>query len=132
MSMTDPIADFLTRIRNANTIRKDRVEMPSSKLKRSLANILKQEGFIRNYRYLDNKKQGILRVYLKYGDNGDRVITDLKRVSKPSVRVYVGKDEIPRVQGGLGVVVLSTNQGILSGKQARKQGVGGEVICYVW
>ena len=132
MSMTDPIADFLTRIRNANMIRKDRVEMPSSKLKRSLANILKQEGFIRNYRYLDNKKQGILRVYLKYGDNGERVITGLDRVSKPSVRVYVSKDEIPRVQGGLGVVVLSTNQGILSGKQARKQGVGGEVICYVW
>ena len=132
MSMTDPIADFLTRIRNANSIRKDRVEMPSSKLKRSLANILKQEGFIRNYRYLDNKKQGILRVYLKYGDNGERVISGLERVSKPSVRVYVSKDEIPRVQGGLGVVVLSTNQGILSGKQARKQGVGGEVICYVW
>jgi small subunit ribosomal protein S8 len=132
MSMTDPIADFLTRIRNANSIHKDRVEMPSSKLKRSLANILKQEGFIRNYRYLDNKKQGILRVYLKYGDNGERVISGLERVSKPSVRVYVSKDEIPRVQGGLGVVVLSTNQGILSGKQARKQGIGGEVICYVW
>lgn len=132
MSMTDPIADFLTRIRNANTIRKDRVEMPSSKLKRSLANILKQEGFIRNYRYLDNKKQGILRVYLKYGDNGERVITGLDRVSKPSVRVYVGKDEIPRIQGGLGVAILSTNQGIMSGKQARKQGVGGEIICYVW
>jgi small subunit ribosomal protein S8 len=132
MSMTDPIADFLSRIRNANTIRKDRVEMPSSKLKRSLANILKQEGFIRNYRYLDNKKQGILRVYLKYGENGERVITGLERVSKPSVRVYVSKDEIPRVQGGLGVVVLSTNQGILSGKQARKNGVGGEVLCQVW
>jgi small subunit ribosomal protein S8 len=132
MAMSDPIADFLTRIRNANVVRKDRVEMPSSKLKRSLANILKQEGFIRNYRYLDNKKQGILRVYLKYGENGERVINELQRISKPSVRVYVGKDEIPRVRGGLGIAILSTNHGILSGKQARKQGVGGEVLCYVW
>src|SRR3990172_10667062 len=107
MSMTDPIADFLTRIRNANMIRKDRVEMPSSKLKRSLANILKQEGFIRNYRYLDNKKQGVLRIYLKYGESGERVIARMERVSKPSVRVYVGKDDIPRVQGGIGVVILS-------------------------
>jgi len=132
MSMTDPIADFLTRIRNANTVRKDRVEMPSSKLKRSLANILKQEGFIRNYRYLDNKKQGILRVYLKYGDNGECVISGLQRVSRPSVRVYVGRHEIPRVRGGIGVTILSTNQGIMSGKQARKIGIGGEVLCYVW
>ena len=132
MSMTDPIADFLTRIRNANNVRKDRVEMPSSKLKRSLANVLKQEGFIRNYRYLDNKKQGILRVYLKYGSSGERIITGLSRASKPSVRLYVGKDEIPRVRGGLGIAVLSTNQGIISGKQARKLGVGGEVLCYVW
>ncbi|MCG3196293.1 MAG: 30S ribosomal protein S8 [Candidatus Omnitrophica bacterium] len=132
MSMTDPIADFLTRIRNANLVMKDRVEMPSSKLKRSLANILKQEGFIRNYRYLDNKKQGVLRIYLKYGESGERVIRGLRRVSKPSVRVYVGKDDIPRVQGGIGVAILSTNQGIMSGKQARKQGVGGEVLCYVW
>jgi small subunit ribosomal protein S8 len=132
MSMTDPIADFLTRVRNANQVHKDRVEMPSSKLKRSLANILKQEGFIRNYRYLDNKKQGILRVYLKYGDSGEKVINGLTRISKPSVRVYVGKDEIPRVRGGLGVAILSTNQGIMSGKQARKQGIGGEVLCYVW
>lgn len=132
MSMTDPIADFLTRIRNANMVGKDRVEMPSSKLKRSLANILKQEGFIRNYRYLDNKKQGVLRIYLKYGDSGEKVISGLSRVSKPSVRVYVGKEEIPRVQGGIGIAILSTNQGIMSGKQARKQGIGGEVICYVW
>jgi len=130
--MADPIADFLTRIRNANMVRKDRVEMPSSKLKRSLANILKQEGFIRNYRYLDNKKQGILRVYLKYGEQNERVITDLQRVSRPSVRVYVGKDKIPRVRGGLGIAILSTNVGILSDKQARKAGVGGEVLCHVW
>lgn len=132
MSMTDPIADLLTRIRNANTVKKDRVEMPSSKLKRSLANILKQEGYIRNYRYLDNKKQGILRIYLKYSEDGQSVITGLKRISKPSVRVYVGKGEIPRVDGGLGVAILSTNQGIMSDKQARKTGVGGEVLCYVW
>lgn len=132
MSMTDPIADFLTRIRNANVVTKDRVEMPSSKLKRSLANILKQEGFIRNYRYLDNKKQGILRIYLKYGEDGDRVISRLERVSKPSVRVYVGKEDIPKVQGGIGVVILSTNQGVMSGKQARKLGIGGEVLCRIW
>ncbi|GMV64560.1 MAG: 30S ribosomal protein S8 [Candidatus Omnitrophica bacterium] len=132
MSMTDPIADFLTRIRNANTVSKDRVEMPSSKLKRSLANILKQEGFIRNYRYLDNKKQGILRIYLKYGENGEKVISRLERVSKPSVRIYVGKEDIPRVQGGIGVVILSTNQGVMSGKQARKLGIGGEVLCRIW
>ncbi|MBV6481253.1 MAG: 30S ribosomal protein S8 [bacterium] len=130
--MTDPIADFLTRIRNANTVSKDRVEMPSSKLKRSLANILKQEGFIRNYRYLDNKKQGILRIYLKYGENGEKVISRLERVSKPSVRIYVGKEDIPRVQGGIGVVILSTNQGVMSGKQARKLGIGGEVLCRIW
>jgi small subunit ribosomal protein S8 len=132
MSMTDPIADFLTRIRNANVVMKDRVEMPSSKLKRSLANILKQEGFIRNYRYLDNKKQGILRIYLKYGEEGERVISRLERVSKPSVRVYVGKEDIPKVQGGIGVVILSTNQGVMSGKQARKLGIGGEVLCRIW
>jgi len=132
MSMTDPIADFLTRIRNANMIRKDRVEMPSSKLKRSLANVLKQEGFIRNYRYLDNKKQGVLRIYLKFGSEKERVITGIQRASKPSVRMYVGKDEIPRIRGGIGVAILSTNQGIMSGKQARKRGVGGEVLCYVW
>jgi small subunit ribosomal protein S8 len=132
MSMTDPIADFLTRIRNANMVSKDRVEMPSSKLKRSLANILKQEGFIRNYRYLDNKKQGVLRIYLKYAENGEKVIKGLQRVSKPSVRVYVGKDDIPKVQGGIGIVILSTNQGIMSGKQAKKQGVGGEILCSVW
>lgn len=132
MSMTDPIADFLTRIRNANVVMKDRVEMPSSKLKRSLANILKQEGFIRNYRYLDNKKQGILRIYLKYGEEGERVISHLQRVSKPSVRVYVGKEDIPKVQGGIGVVILSTNQGVMSGKQARKLGIGGEVLCRIW
>jgi small subunit ribosomal protein S8 len=132
MSMTDPIADFLTRIRNANLVGKDRVEMPSSKLKRSLANILKQEGFIRNYRYLDNKKQGVLRIYLKYGDTGEKVIKGLDRISKPSVRVYVGKESIPKVLGGIGIVILSTNQGIMSGKQARKQGVGGEVLCHVW
>ena len=132
MSMTDPIADFLTRIRNANMIRKDRVEMPSSKLKRSLANVLKQEGFIRNYRYLDNKKQGVLRIYLKFGSEKERVITGIQRASKPSVRMYVGKDEIPRIRGGIGVAILSTTQGIMSGKQARKRGVGGEVLCYVW
>ena len=132
MSMTDPIADFLTRVRNANTVHKDRVEMPSSKLKRSLANILKQEGFIRNYRYLDNKKQGVLRVYLKYGPDGEKITNHLVRISKPSVRVYVGKEEIPRVKGGLGIAILSTNQGIMTDHQCRRNGVGGEILCEIW
>ncbi|GAW90896.1 30S ribosomal protein S8 [Calderihabitans maritimus] len=132
MVMTDPIADFLTRIRNANTVYQETVEIPSSKMKKALAEILKNEGFIKDYEYIEDGKQGILRLYLKYGPNKEKVITGLKRISKPGLRVYVKKDEIPRVLGGLGIAILSTSKGIMTDKQARKEGVGGEVICYVW
>ncbi|MDH7479180.1 MAG: 30S ribosomal protein S8 [Syntrophomonadaceae bacterium] len=132
MVMTDPIADFLTRIRNANTVYHEKVEIPASKMKRSLAEILKQEGYIRDYEWVEDGKQGILRVYLKYGANKKRVITGLKRISRPGLKVYASKDEIPRVLGGLGVAIISTSRGIMTDKQARKEGLGGEVICYVW
>lgn len=130
--MTDPIADFLTRIRNANMVYKDQVEVPASKMKKGLAEILKNEGFIRNYEVVDDGKQGILRLYLKYGPNKQKVITGLKRISKPGLRVYVKKDEIPKVLGGLGIAVISTPKGLMTDKQARKEGLGGEVICYIW
>jgi small subunit ribosomal protein S8 len=132
MSMTDPIADMLTRIRNANTVGHERVEIPASKLKEQVAKILYEEGYIRNYRFIEDGKQGILRVYLKYGEKKEKVITQLKRISKPGRRVYVSKDELPRVIGGLGIAILSTSQGIMTAAQCRKAGVGGEVICHVW
>ena len=130
--MTDPIADMLTRIRNANLVYHESVDIPASNLKKELARILKQEGFIRDYRVIDDGKQGVVRIYLKYGANKQRVISGLKRISKPGRRVYARRDEIPRVLGGLGVAVLSTSRGIMTDKEARKLGVGGEVICYVW
>jgi small subunit ribosomal protein S8 len=111
---------------------KERVEIPASKMKRALADILKSEGFIRTYEYVDDNKQGILRLYLKYGPNRVKVITGLKRISKPGLRVYARKDEVPRVLGGLGVAVISTPRGLMTDKQARKEGTGGEVICYIW
>ncbi len=132
MSMTDPIADMLTRIRNANRAGHERVEIPGSRLKLEIARILREEGFIRNYRLIDDRKQGILRIYLKYGGNLEKVITDLKRISKPGRRVYVGIANIPRVYGNLGTAVLSTSQGVLTDFQCRKAKVGGEVLCYVW
>ncbi|MDI3538449.1 MAG: small subunit ribosomal protein [Bacillota bacterium] len=132
MTMTDPIADMLTRIRNANMARHEVVEVPSSRMKKAIAEILKAEGFIRDYEYVDDNKQGILKIYLKYGPNKERVITDLKRISKPGLRVYVGRNEIPKVLRGLGIAILSTPRGIMSDKQARREGVGGEVLCYVW
>ncbi|AOQ25420.1 30S ribosomal protein S8 [Neomoorella thermoacetica] len=130
--MTDPIADFLTRIRNANMVYQEKVEVPASRVKRALAEILKNEGYIKNYEYIEDNKQGILRLYLKYGPNKEKVITGLKRISRPGLRVYAKKGEIPRVLGGLGVAVISTSKGILTDKEARRQGVGGEVICYIW
>lgn len=132
MAMTDPIADFLTRIRNANTVYQERVKIPSSKIKRAMAEILKSEGFIKEVEVIEDGKQGILRVFLKYGSNRERVITDLKRISKPGLRVYAQKDEIPKVLGGLGIAVISTSKGMMTDKQARKEGVGGEVLCYIW
>ncbi|MGI6149475.1 MAG: 30S ribosomal protein S8 [Firmicutes bacterium] len=132
MVMTDPIADMLTRIRNANSVKHDSVDIPSSKLKVELARILKDEGFIREYKVIDDGKQGILRVYLKYTAQKGQVIQGLKRISKPGLRVYANKHEVPRVLGGLGIAILSTSKGVITDKDARKQGVGGEVICYVW
>lgn len=132
MVTTDPIADMLTRIRNANTVTRDVVEVPSSRVKRDIAKILKEEGYIRDYEVIADRKQGILRLYLKYGPNKERVITGLKRISKPGLRVYANKDNIPKVLGGLGIAVISTPKGIMADKTARREGVGGEVICYVW
>lgn len=132
MVMTDPIADFLTRVRNANLVYHEKVEIPASKTKKSVAEILKQEGFIKDFESIDDGKQGIIRLYLKYGVNREKVITGLKRISKPGLRVYAKKDEIPRVLGGLGIAVISTSKGIMTDKQARKEGLGGEVLCYIW
>ena len=133
MVMTDPIADFLTRVRNANIAMKKSVDIPNSNIKASLSQILKDEGFIEDYEVIteeDSIKKNI-RIYLKY-DNKTRVISGLKRISKPSLRVYVGKNEIPKVLGGLGVAILSTSQGVMTDKKARRDGMGGEVLCYVW
>ncbi len=132
MTMTDPVADMLTRIRNANLVHHERVEIPGSKMKKSIAQILKEEGFIRDFDWTDDGKQGLLRLYLKYGPNKEKVLNGLKRISKPGLRVYVQRDEVPRVLGGLGIAILSTSRGVLSDKQARRERVGGEVICYVW
>jgi len=132
MSMTDPIADMLTRIRNANTVNHDSVEMPASKIKLAMADVLKQEGFIREYELKKGSKQGIIRIYLKYGQSREKVITGLKRISKPGLRVYAQKDDLPKVLGGLGIAIISTSQGIMTDKAARKAGLGGEVLCYVW
>ncbi|QXM07412.1 30S ribosomal protein S8 [Crassaminicella indica] len=130
--MTDPIADMLTRIRNANIVRHETVDIPASNMKKSIAEILLNEGFIKGYDVIEDGKQGIIRLQMKYGSNKERVISGLKKISKPGLRVYVKKDEIPKVLGGLGIAILSTSNGIVTDKEARKLGTGGEVICYVW
>ena len=132
MTMTDPIADMLTRIRNANTVKHETVDVPASNIKKEIARILLEEGFVRGYDVIEDGKQGIIRIQLKYGQMSERVITGLKRISKPGMRVYAAKDEVPKVLNGLGISIISTSKGILTDKQARKEGVGGEVICYVW
>ncbi len=132
MVVTDPIADFLTRIRNANTMYMEKVEIPASKTKMALANILKDEGFIKDVEYIEDGKQGIIRLYLKYSGGKERVISGLKRISRPGLRVYARKDELPKVLGGLGIAVVSTSNGLMTDKSARKQGLGGEVLCYIW
>lgn len=132
MNMTDPIADMITRIRNAVRAKLPRVDIPLSKLKTEIARILKDEGYISNYRVSEDARQGMLRVYLKYGPGMERVITDLQRVSKPGCRIYCGKDRIPRVYGGLGVNVLSTSRGVMTGKSAAREGLGGEILFNVW
>lgn len=132
MVMTDPIADLLTRIRNANSVYHEKVDIPASNIKKAVTQILKDEGFIKDFELLEDGKQGILRVSLKYGSEREKVITGIKRISKPGLRVYAKKDQLPRVLGGLGIAVISTSQGIMTDKQARKQGLGGEVLAYVW
>jgi Ribosomal protein S8 len=130
--MSDPIADFLTRIRNAGMVYHDKVEVPASRIKKELAELLKAEGYIKDVEYITDDKQGVIRMYLKYGPNRERVITGLKRISRPGLRIYAKKDEMPKVLGGLGIAVISTSKGIMSDKKARKEGLGGEVISYIW
>lgn len=130
--MTDPIADLLTRIRNANMVRHATVDIPASKTKKSVVDILLKEGFISNYEIVEKDNQETINVTLKYGADKSRVITGIKRISKPGLRVYAKKNELPRVLGGLGVAIISTSKGVITDKEARKQQVGGEVICYVW
>jgi small subunit ribosomal protein S8 len=132
MSMTDPIADMLTRIRNGIQSRHDRVDVPASKLKVEIARILKSEGFISNYKVVEEKPQSLLRVYLKYSEEGEPVIHGIERISRPGRRVYRNKQEIPRVLGGLGLAIVSTSRGVMAGAEAVKSGIGGEVLCQVW
>ena len=131
MTMTDPIADMLTRIRNANSVHHDKVEIPCSKIKTAIAEILKEE-FIKNFEVVAGEHQNVIRVELKYGPNKEKVISGIKRISKPGLRVYTQKDQLPRVLGGLGIAVISTSKGMMTDKAARKAGLGGEVVAYVW
>src|SRR5699024_646495 len=132
MSMSDPIADFLTRIRNANMAQHESVEAPASKMKKDIAEILKNEGFIRDVEYADDNKQGIIRVFLKYGNDGLRVISGLKRISKPGLRTYVKAEAVQKVLNGLGIAIISTSEGVVTDKVARAKKIGGEVIAYIW
>jgi len=130
--MTDPVADMISRIRNGVRAKLPRVDVPSSKLKVEIARILKDEGYVANFKVTPDDKQGVLRVYLKYGPGMERVITDLQRVSRPGCRIYCGKDQIPRVYGGLGINILSTSRGLMTGRSAAREGVGGEILVNVW
>ncbi|MBQ2867515.1 MAG: 30S ribosomal protein S8 [Firmicutes bacterium] len=132
MTMTDPIADMLTRIRNANTVGHATVEIPASKMKKAIAEILKEEGYIRGYEVIEDGKQGIIKVSMKYGPDKTKVISGIKKISKPGLKVYAKAEDVPKVLGGLGIAIISTSNGLITDKQARKLGVGGEVICYVW
>jgi len=132
MQITDPIADMLTRIRNASAAKHDTVDIPASKMKKAIAQILTDEGYIKNYQLIDDGTQGIIRVTLKYGRSKSQVITGLKRVSKPGLRVYAGSQELPRVLRGLGIAIISTSKGVMTDKKARSQNVGGEVLAFIW
>ena len=132
MSFTDPVADFLTRLRNSIRARHQKLDVPASKLKTEIARILKEEGYIANYKAAEENGRNVLRVYLKYSANNEAAIRDLARVSRPGCRVYIGRDEIKRVQGGLGISILTTPKGVMTGRQARKEGVGGEVLCEIY
>ena len=129
---TDPIADFLTRLRNAAAAKHQRVDVPVSKLKTEIARILKEEGYIANFKAVEEEGHKVLRIYLKYGSNDEAAISNMARVSKPGCRVYVRRSEIPRVLGGMGINILTTPRGVMTGRQARKEGVGGEILCEVW
>jgi len=130
--MSDPIADMLTRIRNANTVRHEKLEVPASNMKKQIAEILKREGYIRDVEFVEDDKQGIIRIFLKYGQDDERVITGLKRISKPGLRVYAQSNDVPKVLNGLGIALVSTSQGMLTDKEARAKQIGGEVVAYVW
>lgn len=132
MVVTDPIADMLTRIRNAQVARHDTVDIPASNIKKSIAQILLSEGYVKGYTVLDEGTQGLIRVQLKYGLNKAKVITGLKRISRPGLRVYARKDQVPKVLGGFGIAIMSTSRGVMTNKEAKNQNVGGEVLCYVW
>jgi small subunit ribosomal protein S8 len=132
MSMTDPIADMITRIRNGVRAKLARVDVPGSKLKSEIARILKDEGFVQSFKVIEDSKQNVIRVFLRYGPGMERAITDLQRVSRPGCRIYCGKDEIPKVYGGLGINILSTSRGVMTGKRAAREGLGGEILCNVW
>ncbi|AOA03296.1 MULTISPECIES: 30S ribosomal protein S8 [Carnobacterium] len=132
MVMTDPIADFLTRIRNANMVRHESLELPASRIKKDIADILKREGFIKDVEYIEDDKQNVIRVFLKYGKNNERVITGLKRISKPGLRVYAKTGEVPKVLNGLGIAIVSTSEGVITDKEARAKNIGGEILAYVW
>ena len=132
MVMTDPIADYLTRIRNANMAKHDSVEIPASNMKKSISKILKNEGLINDYEVIDDNKQGIIKIDLKYGPNGERVISGLKRISKPGLRNYVDAANLPKVLNGLGIAIVSTSAGVITDKESRDKNIGGEVIAYVW
>ena len=132
MTMTDPIADMLTRVRNASSEQHDTVDIPASNIKKEIARILLEEGYIKGYDVIEDGKQGLIRMQLKYGKNGEKVITGIKKISKPGMRVYADRNNVPKVLNGIGISVISTSKGIVTDKQARELGVGGEVICYVW
>lgn len=132
MAVTDSIADMLTRIRNANNTNKESVDIPASKLKVEIARVMKEEGYIKHYKVIKDNKQGILKIYLKYGSKGEKIISNLKRVSKPGCRVYVGKGEVPRVLSGFGISIISTSQGVMTGNKSKEMNVGGEVLCNIW
>ena len=132
MTMTDPIADMLTRIRNANMVGHKTVDVPASNMKKAIAGILKEEGYIDDFEVIDDDKQGVIKITMKYGADKEHVISGLKKISKPGLKVYAKRNEVPKVLGGLGIAIISTSKGIISDKKARQLGVGGEVICYVW
>jgi len=132
MTMTDPVADMLTRIRNANTAHHDTVDVPASRMKKSIAGILTDEGYIEGFDMLEDSVQGTIRIKMKYGGSKEKVISGIKKISKPGLKVYAKAEDVPRVLGGLGIAIISTSKGVISDKEARRLGVGGEVICYVW